>query len=199
MIWRARLTHLTISPKLAYNKVMIIEKLKLDNPRTKKLLLSIIGGVPMRSAFRMNSLSDAFYFKAKKTYENYLKEYQAGLNKGEELEGRNISIKDDGKIAISGIPSIVAFYGACLQCSSLCLESYIKALKEEKGSNWNKWAWLLERQFKEEFSKEIIKEDAPTNVEAIKIIFSNPKDQASRLEALTKQVREAIIDDKRIA
>lgn len=178
---------------------MIIEKLKVENPRIKKLLTSIVGGVPMRSAFRMNSLSDAFYFKAKKTYENYLKEYQAGLNKGEELEGKNISIKEDGKIAISGVPSIVAFYGACLQCSSLCLENYITALKEEKGSTWNKWAWLLERQFKEEFSKEIIREEAPASVEAIKIIFSNPKDQATRLEELTKQVREAIVDDKRVA
>lgn len=178
---------------------MVIEKLKVENPRIKKLLTSIIGGVPMRSAFRMNGLSDAFYFKAKKTYENYLKEYQANLNKGEELEGRNIAIKEDGKIAISGSVSIVAFFGACLQCSSLCLEAYITALKEEKGSNWNKWAWLLERQFKEEFSKEVIKEEAPTSVEAIKIIFSNPKDQASRLEELTKQVKEAIVDDKRIA
>lgn len=178
---------------------MIIEKLKLDNPRIKKLLLSIANGVPMRPAFRMAGLSDAFFFKCKKTYENYLKEYQAGLNQGEELEGRNIAVKDDGKIAISGLVSLVAFFGACLQCSSLCLETYITALKEEKGSNWNKWAWLLERQFKEEFSKEFIKEEAPTSVEAIKIIFSNPKDQATRLEALTKQVKEAIVDDKRVA
>ena len=175
-----------------------MEKLKIENTKIKNILTSIIGGVPVRSSLRSYGLSDAFYFKAKKLYENYLKDYQAGLNKGEELEGKSIKILNN-KISISGVVSIVAFYGALLQCSALCLGVYLKALKEEKGANWGKWAWLLERQFKDEYSKERQESEGVASVEAIKVIFANPKEQYKRLEQLTEEVKGALINDRRSA
>lgn len=179
-----------------------MEKLKIENTRIKSILKAIIEGVPVKSSLRANNLSDAFYFKIKKLYENYLKEYQAGLNNGEEVKGKNIKINnsnDNINISISGVVSCVAFYGALLQCSALCLGVYLKALKDEKGANWSKWAWLLERQFKDEFSKEKQESEGVATVEAIKIIFANPKDQNKRLEQLTEEVKGAILNDRRSA
>lgn len=168
----------------------------MENAKIKKLLKAIIDGSPCRYAFRMFGLSDAYFFKIKNDYEKYLKEARAGLNDGKQLLFNCIKI-EDSTISISGTPSTVQLWAAVLQAEALTLKGYLDNLKSDE--KYNRWAFLLERQFKEVYSKERYQEETINNVEAIKIVFTSPKSQNSRLEKLTNEVLEAVKDDKRIA
>lgn len=168
----------------------------MENTKIKKLLKQIIDGIPSRYAFRMFGMSDAYFFKIKAEYEKYLKEARAGLNDGKQLLYNCIKI-DDGVVSISGTPSNVQIWAAVLQAEALTLKGYLDNLKSDE--KYNRWAFLLERQFKEVYAKERYQEETTNNVEAIKIVFTSPKSQNSRLEKLTNEVLEAVKDDKRLA
>ena len=63
-------------------------------------------------------------------------------------------------------------------------------LKESK--DWQKFAWILERRYRDEYSKEEIISTKAEKVDSIKVVFVDPKQDEDRLKKLEAEVKESI-------
>lgn len=167
--------------KFEYNDFM-------EKKKCKKLLSLIARGVPIKSAFTVLGVSNYDYWKTKRAYDD--KQKVAEFDDFNE-DTSNFTISNDDIIVKDDLEG-ADLWLACLVASNFYLDKLLDEFDKADAKTWSKWAWRLERQFRGEFGKNSEKEEEPQKIDAVKVMYVNPKTQGQRLEKLIEEVKGAI-------
>lgn len=160
----------------------------MEKKRVKKLLSLIARGVPIKSAFTVLGVSNYDYWKTKRAYDD--KQKVAEFDDFSE-DTSNFTISNDEIIVKDDLEG-ADLWLACLVASNFYLDKLLDEFDKADAKTWSKWAWRLERQFRGEFGKNSEKEEEPQKIDAVKVMYVNPKTQGQRLEKLIEEVKGAI-------
>jgi len=167
---------------------MKLNELNITETQIKDLLQALRNGTPIEYACDLAMIDISTYYKWKKAYEDYSNLLGENLVDGSKLE---VKYDKNGELVIPSLNNISIFK---IIKSYRCkyMNELMELLKTER--DWQKYAWLLERMYRDVFGKEIAIDTSKNKVESIKVIYTDSKGNESqeRLAKLEQEVKESI-------
>lgn len=181
-----------MKPKHETNKY----QLRIPKDRIIKLLEGIITGMPITAACERARISKVLVQKYIHDYENYCEKIVDGDTSCKESM---IEIPVNNKDEIEYDKLTTLTLGAAIEnAKAEAMYELITSIRlSSRDDSWQKYAWLLERRYRDTFGKEIeLKTNSTSKVEsqAITVSFVNPEEDKDRLARLELETKEAIGD-----
>jgi len=160
-------------------------EIRISLERVKKLFSGLEEGLPLTYACDLAMIPYQVVQKWVKSYDEYLSsgEEDIDLTKIEPDYDKN------GKLVLEKLTTIKAV-AVIKKMRAEYLKNINDLLKESK--DWQKFAWILERRYRDEYSKEEIISTKAEKVDSIKVVFVDPKQDEDRLKKLEAEVKESI-------
>ena len=160
-------------------------QIRISLGRLEKLFEALKDGMPLTYACDLVMIPRQVIFYWQKAFDEYMTE-----NEGKEdyklLEPQYDS---DGKLVLEKLTTIKAV-AVIKKMRAEYLKNINDLLKESK--DWQKFAWILERRYRDEYSKEEIISTKAEKVDSIKVVFVDPKQDEDRLKKLEAEVKDSI-------
>lgn len=160
-------------------------EIRISLERVKKLFNALEDGMPLTYACDLAMIPYQVVQKWVKSYDEYLSrdEEDIDLTKIEPDYDKN------GKLVLEKLTTIKAV-AVIKKMRAEYLRNINDLLKESK--DWQKFAWILERRYRDEYSKEEIISTKAEKVDSIKVVFVDPKQDEDRLKKLEAEVKDSI-------
>lgn len=166
--------------------------INIKQDKLQTLMVSVRKGLPIKYALERAGIPAWYYYTWLKLYNEFMseKEEQGNfIDEIEELEPTPIKNKKGEVVGYQYTP-ISFIDNLKMAYAEWVCDKHEQVNSGVKGT-WESAAWLLERRVRSEYAKEeqaVVKD----KVDAMKVTFVDPKDDAERLERLEKEVKDNV-------
>ena len=170
--------------------------LLLPKKKVQTLVESLLKGTPVTYACDKALIPPFYISRWRKELEDYIEQKVSEADAiGEEPDLSFIEppLDDNGELIWEKLNTLSL--SVVIKNARACyLEQLNDLLKDsvKDTDQWQKYAWLLERCFKDIYSREEQNNEKVKTVEAIKVVYVDENSDNERLEKLDREVRENI-------
>ena len=167
-------------------------RINIKTEKLQTLMESVRKGLPIKYALEKAGIPGWYYYTWLKLYNEFISKKESEGNFCDditELEPEPYFDKD-GKVK--------GYYYTPISIIDNLKMAYAEWVEEKHDQinnggkdTWQSAAWLLERRVRSEYAKEEPQE-VKDKIDSIKVSFVDPKEDADRLERLTKEVKDNV-------
>lgn len=170
-------------------------QLRIPPERIKKLVENIINGMPITYACDRALVNNNLLYRYVKDYEDYCKRL-AEDDESADDSAIEIPVDENDEVIYEKLTTLTV--GALVKnARAEALRELLDSLRcANREDVWQKYAWLIERSYRDTFGKEIELKATNTNdkaiSQAITVSFVDPNSDEERLKQLDLETKEAI-------
>lgn len=167
-------------------------EIRIPIERVKKLIESLNEGMPLKYACDYAMIIPQVIQKWNKSFEDFISRWEQD-EKSVDITLIEPPYDKNGNLVYSKLTTLSAVV-VIKNARSGYMKNLNALLKESRkeSDQWQKYAWLLERCFRDAYAKDEPIQEESKKIDGVKVTFVDPKTDAERLAKLDKEVKENI-------